>query len=258
LKNSELKEKLESHYKNYRGKFSSKDPVWLLHRFEEKKEIELIGLLTAAYAYGSVDQINRFLENFLTAVDKKPYEFTINFQKRKDKKYLEGLNYRFNTPDDLTDLLVALSAALKEYGSLKNLFLSKYDPAHKNVLTALSGFVQYLNQHAVRKKGRYYHYLLSDPANGSTCKRMNLFMRWMVRHDEIDTGIWKEISTAKLIMPVDTHIARISQKLRLVNRKSIDMKFAVELTGALSKFDPVDPVKYDFALCHLGIDKKDF
>lgn len=258
MKNSVLKEKLEQHYLAYRQKFSSKDPVWILHRFNDEKDIEIAGLLTAAYAYGSVEQINRFINSFLETCSNKPYEFTINFQKRKDKKHLQGLKYRFNTADDLAELLVSLAAVLKDSGSLKQHFMKQMRVEDENVLNALSGFVSGLNSPTGRGRGKYYHYLLSDPANGSTCKRMNLFLRWMVRKDEIDTGIWSEVGTSKLVMPVDTHIARIAKKLGLVKRKSIDLKFAVELTDRLRSFDPTDPVKYDFALCHIGIDKKDF
>lgn len=258
MNNSELKEKLEAHYLNYRQKFSSKDPVWILHRFSDERDIELIGLITAAYAYGSVDQINRFINELLLKTGNKPYEFTINFSKRKDKKHLEGLYYRFNSQADIADMFSSLNKALLKFGSLKNLFFSHYETSHADIIPALSGFTNELNRNIPRTEYGYYHYLFSDPVNRSTCKRMNLFLRWMVRKDDIDTGLWNGIGTSKLIMPVDTHIARISGNLKLVKRKSIDLKFALELTDKLKSFDPVDPVKYDFALCHIGIDKKEF
>jgi uncharacterized protein (TIGR02757 family) len=132
------------------------------------------------------------------------------------------------------------------------------DKSEKNIIGALSRFTGRLNRNIKKRKGAYTHYLISNPANGSACKRMNLFLRWMVRKDEIDTGIWNEVGTGRLIMPVDTHIARISKQLRLVKRKSIDMKFAVELTERLKSFDADDPVKYDFALCHIGVDGRKF
>lgn len=258
MNNSELKEKLEAHYLNYRQKFSSKDPVWILHRFSDERDIELIGIITAAFAYGSVDQINRFINELLLKTGNNPYEFTINFSKRKDKKHLEGLYYRFNSHVDLLDMFSSLNKVIVKQGSLKNLFLSKYEASHSTIIPALGGFTNELNKNIVKNDNRYYHYLFSNPVNNSTCKRMNLFLRWMVRKDDIDTGLWSDIPASKLIMPVDTHIARISNKLKLVNRKSIDLKFAIELTERLKEFDPVDPVKYDFALCHIGIDKKEF
>ena len=252
-----LKELLEKLYTSYKHKFSSKDPVWILHRFDDEKDIEILGLITSAFSYGSVDQINLFIQTLMEKIGNKPYEFTINFQKRKDKKYLNDLYYRFNTQKDLINLFYSLNKILIKYLSLKNLFLANYNNNDENIIPALIRFANELNLNGKHEDSRYYHYLVSNPVNGSTCKRMNLFLRWMVRKDEIDLGIWSEIAPSKLIIPVDTHVARVSKKLRLVERKSVDLKFAIELTKALKKFDPIDPVRYDFALCHAGIDNKD-
>lgn len=255
---SELKENLDNLYLSYKHKFSSKDPVWNLHRFSSEIDIETIGLITAAYSYGSVEQINRFIDKLLVKISSKPYEFTINFQKHKDKKHLKDLGYRFNSAGDLLRLFESLSRVQKSYGSLKNCFMNYYDKQQSTVIPALTGFAAEINRGTKPKPGNYYHYLITNPLSASTCKRMNLFLRWMVRKDDIDFGLWNGIPPSKLIMPVDTHIARISKSLKLVKRKSIDMKFALELTESLKRFDPDDPVKYDFALCHLGIDGKEF
>jgi uncharacterized protein (TIGR02757 family) len=249
-----IKELLDNLYLTYKSKFSSKDPVWNLHRFSDESDIEITGLLASAYAYGSVDQVNLYIDTILKKIGNKPYEFTANFQKQKDKKFLKGLYYRFNTEDDLADLFYSMNRMLTKHSSLKNAFMSYYEPAQKNIVTALTGFTNELSNG--NNQGRYFRYLVPNPANGSTCKRMNLFLRWMVRKDEIDFGLWNGIDAAKLIMPVDTHIARVSKKLRMVKRKSVDLKFAVELTARLKEFDPADPVKYDFALCHAGIEKR--
>ena len=252
-----LKEKLDKIYLQYLQKFSSKDPVWVLHRFPNARDTEIIGLITASYSYGQVDQINKFTEKLLSQTGNKPYEFTINFTKRKDKKYLKGLNYRFNSEDDLADLFYSISKAIKEHGSLKNLFIKGFKADSENILEALSDFVTYLSSfsnHQNSGKRNYFNYLLPNPTNKSTCKRMNLFLRWMVRKDEIDTGLWSEIGKSKLIMPVDVHVARVSKNLKLLSRKSVDLKFALELTETLKKFDKDDPVKYDFSLCHIGIE----
>lgn len=239
-------------------KFSSKDPVWNLYNFSDPEDIELAGLITAAFSYGSVDQINAFLVQLFRKTGKNLHEFTINFSKQKDKKYFKGLYYRFNSHNDLIDMFNALQIILCKYGRLKNLFFSQFSYNDTNILNALSNFTSVLNKNITSANNGYYHYLFSDPQNKSTCKRMNLFLRWMVRKDEIDTGLWSETGSAKLIMPVDTHIARLSKSLGLVKRKTVDLKFAVELTQMLKEFDRNDPVKYDFALCHLGIEKKDF
>lgn len=251
-----LKNLLDSLYLSYKHKFSSKDPVWNLHRFNNEKDIEILGLIISAYSYGSVDQINRFIGSLLQKIGNKPYEFTINFEKRKDKKLLKDMYYRFNTAGDLANLFQALNKMLTKHSSLKNAFMSYYNSDDENIITALQGFTGEFSMNGNSVAGKYYHYLVPNPVNGSTCKRMNLFLRWMVRKDEIDLGIWDEIDPAMLIMPVDTHVARVSKNLRLVQRKSVDLKFAVELTRNLKKLDEKDPVKYDFALCHAGIDKK--
>ena len=256
LKNH-LKEKLDSLYLIYNHKFSSKDPVRNLNRFSDEKDIEIAGLITSAYTYGSVDQINMFINRVLDITGNKPYEFTINFEKRKDKKHLKGLNYRFNSDDDLAELFSALKKMLITHSSLKNAFMKHFTSADENILPALTGFTGELNRGCKTPDYNSFNYLLPTPARGSACKRMNLFLRWMVRKDEIDFGLWREINTSKLIMPVDVHISRVSKKLGLVSRSSPELKFAIELTRKLKEFDPIDPVKYDFSLCHIGIDKKD-
>ncbi|MCI0449675.1 MAG: TIGR02757 family protein [Chlorobi bacterium] len=254
---NQLKKLLEELYLSYKHKYSSKDPVWVLHGFQDKNDAEIFGLISAAFSYGSVDQINSFISKLLVKINNKPYEFTINFQKRKDIKYLMDLYYRFNTYNDLAALFDSLRKVLIKYSSLENLFLSYYNSSDKNIIPALIGFANEINRNVNKANAGFYNYLISNPVNGSTCKRMNLFLRWMVRKDEIDLGLWNKVTPAKLIMPVDVHVARMSKKLKLAKRKSIDLKFAVELTETLKKFDPLDPVRFDFALCHSGIDSNE-
>ncbi len=254
-----LKKRLDELYLFYKKKFSSKDPIWTLHKFAEPKDIELAGFLTSAYSYGQIDLINSFTGKLLTAIGNKPHEFTINFEKRKDKKFLKGLNYRFNTDKDLTDLFSSLNKIINSYGSLYNLFSKYYSANDENIIPALSGFAGEINKEMPHRKSgevNYRRYLIPDPVQKSTCKRLNMYLRWMVRKDEIDSGLWNAVSPSKLIMPVDVHVARISRERKFVNRRTIDLKFAAELTGFLKQFDENDPVKYDFALCHLGIEGK--
>ena len=218
-----------------------------------------MGLVTASYSYGQVDLINTFTDKLLERIGNKPYEFTINFQKRKDKKHLKGLYYRFNTDNDLITLFQTLNRLMHAHRTLKNLFFEGYDSRSANIIPALEKFTSNFSARQGGNNGKvshYYRYLIPNPVNQSTCKRMNLFLRWMVRKDEIDTGIWSEVETSKLIMPVDVHVARAAKALGLVKRKSVDLKFAIELTENLKKFDKNDPVKYDFALCHAGIEKE--
>src|SRR5437868_14565161 len=166
---SDLKDILDNLYLKYKRKFSSKDPVWVLHKFQDVRDIEIVGLLTSAYAYGRVEQINLFIDKLLANTGGKPYEFTTNFQKRKDKKFLKGLNYRFNTERDIINLFEAIRVNLVKHGSLKNLFISGYSDEHSNITKAMTNFSSSLS--LKNKKGnKYYHYLVANPVNNSTCK----------------------------------------------------------------------------------------
>lgn len=246
---------LEKLYQKYKHKYSSNDPVWFLENFNNEKDIEIIGLIASCYSYGLIEVINNFIERFLKIIKNKPYDFTTNFDFKKDAKQFKGMKYRFNNENDLINLIENIRIILLKYGSLKNLFLKKYSKKDENILTALKYFSDSLRKKYIRNL-KAYDYLIPDVSKGSTCKRLNLFLRWMVRNDEIDSGIWsREVDKSKLIMPVDIHVFRQSRKLKLVKRTSCDIKFEIELTNKLKKFDPYDPVKYDFALCHYDINK---
>lgn len=248
-----LKQKLDYHYLQYKRKFSSKDPVWFLHRFNDKEDIEITGFIASFFAYGSVEQINRFINNILNKIGNKPYEFTINFSKHKDKKYLKDLNYRFHSNYDIVNLFKVLNTLYNRYNSINNLFIQNYGNSDSDIIPALSKFSETFNKLTANNSLK-----IPTPENNSVCKRLNLFLRWMVRKDEIDLGIWNNISPSKLIIPVDVHISRIARRLQLVKRITVDLKFARELTNRLKQFDENDPVKYDFSLCHLGIENKNF
>lgn len=251
---NKLKKILDGLYLKYRKKYSSSDPVWNLLRIKNEKDIEILGFITSCYSYGNVALINRFITEFTCKTGINLYEFTSNYSEHKDKKFLKGLNYRFNSADDLSELINCTGKILRKYGSLKNSFAEGYSIKDKNIIPALTEFV--LKFRSGKKFSRGFNYLVPSPSDNSACKRLNLFLRWMVRKDEIDFGIWSDvIDKAGLLMPVDIHVYRISRKLELVKRKSCDLKFAVELTDSLKKFDISDPVKYDFALCHFQMEK---
>jgi uncharacterized protein (TIGR02757 family) len=255
MKHSELKKYLYENYLSYKKAYSSEDPVWSLHKINDEKNKELTAFIFSCFAYGRVDIMNEFLNTLSARLNSNMYEFTVNFDEKKDKKYVANLYYRFNVSNDLVFLFKQLRQAISDYGSLRNLFLKGYSEDDDNILSGLYNFTDYLKKGI--KSNSKFHYLIPDSRKNSTCKRLNLFLRWMVRKDEIDPGLWSsDISTSKLIMPVDTHVYRISHQLKIINRKSCDMKFAIELTQKLKEFDPKDPVKYDFALCHIGIDAR--
>lgn len=247
------KQLLDSYYVKYNTQLSSQDPIWNINKVRTKLDKEILAFIISCYCYGSIKQINRFIEKVLDFTSYDIYNFIIYYKRsKKDAEY--NFRYRFNTGQDFFDLLYALSVILKKYGSLKGLFLKYYNHSEENILNALDGFTKEIRNTA--NAGKTFEYLVPDVSRNSACKRLLLFLRWMVRKDKIDSGFWsREVLASKLIMPVDIHVYRASRKFKLINRKSCDMKFAVELTNKLKTFDPIDPVKYDFALCHLGVDK---
>lgn len=248
-----MKLELDKLYNRYKQKYSSEDPIWSLHNFKNENDIEVFGLIASCYSYGQIGVMNKFLDELLNKIDNNPYDFIMNFDYKGNRKKFACMNYRFNNEFDLMNLIENIRINLLEYGSLKNLFLQNYSPDDENILRALSFFSDSLRKKYFKNlKG--YDYLMPDVSKGSTCKRLNLFLRWMVRKDEIDLGIWsREVDKSKLIMPVDIHVYSQSRKLKLIKRTSCDMKFALELTDKLKKYDSSDPVKYDFALCHNDI-----
>ncbi|MFA5405140.1 MAG: TIGR02757 family protein [Ignavibacteria bacterium] len=248
-----MKINIDRLYIKYKQKYSSDDPVWFLHNFTSEKDIEVMGLIASCYSYGQIGVFKKFIEEFLNRIDNEPFEYVMKYKYKNEKKRLSGMDYRFNNANDLMNLIENIRVNILKYGSLLNLFLVKYSEDDENILNALKYFSGSMRKKYVSNlKG--YDYLVPDVSKGSTSKRLNLFLRWMVRKDEIDLGIWsREVDKSKLIMPVDTHVYRVSREMKLVERNTCDMKYAIELTEKLKEYDPADPVKYDFALCHNDI-----
>ena len=256
-----LKQKLNYHYNNFDRTKLEPDPLQFLHLYEDEKDIELIGLLASIFAYGNVKQIENTLKKFIIVFDGKPYQFIKNFSLIKDSKKISGIKHRFYSEDDIVKLFIILNKEIKMHKSIKQIFLQGYNISDENVKSAISNFSNhFLNSliQAFSEISNGIKFMFPLPEKGSACKRMNLFLRWMVRKDEFDFGLWNEIPTSKLVIPVDTHIARISRSLKLTKRKNADWKMAEEITRKLKKYDAEDPIKYDFAICHIGIRKLKF
>jgi uncharacterized protein (TIGR02757 family) len=254
-----LKERLEIHYKAFDKLQISPDPLELLHIFESDLNKEAFGLISSIFAYGNIKQIIKSQEKILAETDRNPHNFILNLS-NSDENKLKLITHRFYTGNDTVWLFRTLSNIYREYGSIKKYFLSFYTSDEKNLKNTIEGFSQSLTSGSSRVNGltRGMRFMFPLPSSGSACKRMNLFLRWMIRKDELDFGIWKEIPTSKLIIPVDTHIARICKELKLTKLKNVSWKMAEEITDNLRKFDPDDPVKYDFAICHIGMRKMKF
>lgn len=227
----------------------AQDPVSIVWAYDDDDDREVAALVTACLAYGQVRLLRRAATRCLAVLGHSPAQ-ALREGVRADA--LQGFVYRMTRGEDVAALFRAVGAALVEHGSLQALFRAGWSPDHPDYRPALTHFVGALRARG-QSTSRGFHYLLPDPAKGGACKRLNLFLRWMIRGpDAIDLGIWA-LPTQSLVMPLDTHITRIARYLALCTRKSADWKLAVEIRNNLAMLDPSDPLKYDFALCHLGI-----
>jgi len=258
--NTQLKNKLDYHYRYFDRSKISPDPLEFPRRFNDYYDIESSAFISSIFAYGNIKQIMNTLEKLHSIMGNKPFDFIINFDYEKKKKLFDAVRHRFYAPDDIARLFCALKKIYSSYGSLKYLFLLYYFEKEGNMKNSISFFSQNILNICVGKEETSHglKFMFPDPSGGSACKRMNLFLRWMVRKDEIDFGLWEEIPASKLVIPVDTHIAQICKKLKLTKSSAVSWKMAEEITGNLKKFDHKDPVKYDFALCHIGMRKMNF
>jgi len=253
----QLKEVLEKLYVKYnRTELVPPDPLQFVYRYSARGDMEIAAFLAATLAYGRVEQIQKTLDNLLGRMGKSPYEFVRDFGPAKRQKLLD-FKHRFTTGGDICDLLELLKLVFEKNGSIEKHFLSGYNKTDGTIIPALSKFCDsLLNMYTARHKtapGRGLKYLLAGPAKGGASKRLNLFLRWMVRDDDVDLGLWKSIDKAQLIVPIDIHIFRVSKMLGFCRRKNISIKTAVEVTERFAQIEPDDPVKYDFALCRIGM-----
>ncbi|HUO84407.1 MAG TPA: TIGR02757 family protein [Thermoanaerobaculia bacterium] len=231
----------------------SPDPLEAVRDFDDPLDQETAGLIAAAFAYGRADIALRNVRWVLGRMTPSPYRFLANgLDRRRAGSIFRGFSHRFHKTAELTSLLILMSKTIRSAGSLGNRFRQVYDPADADISGTLSRFVQSILAEGPRPSTTL-RYLLTDPVDGSACKRMNLYLRWMVRREEPDLGLWTFVDPAKLLMPVDTHVHRIATFLGLIDRKSADLETARQLTSRFSAMSPDDPVRYDFALCRMGV-----
>lgn len=237
------------------------DPIEFPHQYKRQEDIETSGFIASCFAYGRVELFKPVVGKILSMMGKSPYDFLLGFNLKRHENLFLGIKYRFNKNADIICLLYVLSKVLKRYKRLENLFKLHYWNDDQNIGIGLTGFVESLLStdtspvYGRNIKPNGFLQFFPSPQKGSACKRMNLFLRWMIRDRDIDFGIWKEIPKNKLIIPLDTHIMRISKCLGFTKKSSQDWRMAIEITEALKRFDAEDPLKYDFALCNQGISK---
>lgn len=239
----------------YDARYLRSDPLHRVLAFRGRDDREIGGLFAAALAYGNAKAILASLDDLFGRMDGRPAAFVRGFDPARDGAKLDGFRHRWTTGRDVADLAALLHFALREHRTLGALFARCRREGEPTVREALGRFVRALLAYAPGlppKAG--VRYLLSSPDDGSACKRMNLYLRWMVRpEDGIDCGIWGDVPASALVIPLDTHVARISGFLGLTRRKTADWKMAAEITDALRRLHPADPVRYDFAISRLGI-----
>lgn len=235
--------------------FIPNDPISIPHRFSNKQDIEISGFFAAILAWGQRKTIiNKCLELF-QLMDNAPHDFLIHHQENDLKPFLEFKHRTFNDVDTLY-FIHFLSWFYKNHNSLEEAFLLGQTGEVDAMESILSQFHQFFFSLPEAPNRTRKH--IATPARKAACKRIVMYLRWMVRADDrgVDFGIWKKISPAQLICPCDLHVDRVGRKLGLITRKQTDWQTALELTQKLREFDPKDPVKYDFALFGLGIEEK--
>jgi uncharacterized protein (TIGR02757 family) len=231
------------------------DPVEFVWKYEDQVNQEISGLVASSLAYGRVKVFKRSIEEVLSVLNPNPRVTLLNSFEEVESG-LEGFSYRMTKEEDMLDLLSGIQHILKEYASVEKAYSNMEGENH---LEKASSLVNEIRKGRRREDvNRGLKFLLSDPADGSSCKRLNLFFRWMVRGpDQVDLGLWNQPDSSDLVLPLDTHLKKISRKLNLTERKSGGLKTAKEITENLKELDEKDPLKYDFALCHIGINDQE-
>lgn len=252
MNKNELKSLLDAKVDLYNQPlFIKDDPISIPHLFSKKQDIEIAGFFAAVFSWGNRSTIIRKSKELMQLMDMAPYEFCISHSP-KDLKRVTGFKHRTFNDTDLLYFIEFFKHHYKINKSLETAFIVHGDSIEK-MLTGFHHYFFSLEDVPARTKKH-----ISSPEKNSTCKRLNMFLRWMVRKDEkgIDFGIWKNIPSSELICPVDLHVARVARKLNILKRKQTDWLAAVELTSYLKTLDKNDPVKYDLALFSLGIIEK--
>lgn len=256
ISNEKLKDFLERKVDEYnRPSFIAIDPVSIPHRFTRPQDIEIAGLFAALFAWGNRTTIINKSKELLTLMDNAPYAFCMGHSRADLTRLLQFKHRTFN-PTDLLYFVLFLKHHYTGNKSLETAFTSAMGNKDNTVEQALNGFHHYFFSLPDAPARTRKH--IAAPEKNSTCKRLNMYLRWMVRRDKkgVDFGLWKKISPAQLVCPIDVHVARVARRFGLLQRKALDWQAATELTAYLRTLDKKDPVKYDFALFGLGAIEK--
>jgi uncharacterized protein (TIGR02757 family) len=237
---------------------SATDPIQIVRRFVRDDDREVVAFCAAGLAFGRVTSVMQSIQRLVGVMGERPADFVRHFDPARDGAPLRTFVHRWTRGADVVALLWVLHQMLEQSGSIEGFFV-KGDPGGEDIRDALDTFsTRAMALDLSSAYGRVpprpgVAYFFPRPAVGSGCKRLNLFMRWMVRRDALDLGVWTRVSPARLIVPLDTHIIRVGRCLKLTRYTSPGWPMALDITRALRILDPLDPVKYDFSVCHLGM-----
>ncbi len=239
---------LEDAYLRYnKPEFIHPDPLEFIWRYKNRADREAVGIIAACLAYGNVTQILKSVEKILGPMGTSPAAWIKSASTAGIRKTFSSFKHRFTTGAEMAVFLLNIKHALEKHGSLEKLFLEEYDKGEATVENAVYKFVDNFNALGCAPS------LTPCPEHKSSFKRMNLYLRWMVRKDAVDPGVWTGVSPSKLIIPLDTHMRQVSMGMGITKRKDTSMKTAAEITAYFREVNPKDPVKYDFALTRAGI-----
>lgn len=260
-----LRDALEALGARFDQRYLASDPLSFVHRYREagasSADLEVVAFYAAALAYGGVVVIRRNLEQLFGLLGPAPARFVLELDPVRGERLLQGFSHRFHKGRDLALLSWLLRQALERHGSLEALFCAGDDPAAADLGPAmgrfaaalLGGDVRPFHPDGILPAHAPVRHFLPSPSAGSACKRLCLFLRWMVRRGPPDLGLWRSVDPGRLLVPLDTHVARIGRYLGLTRRRTGDWRAAQEVSAALRRIDPRDPVRFDFPLAHLGI-----
>ena len=254
-----LASSLDTLYRDYNREESASDPVHRVRPFADPRDREVAGFCAAALAFGRVASVLNTIDTLFRILGPRPSEYVRQFDPGASHPELRAMVHRWTRGEDIAALLWMLRQMLERSGSIEAFFLDGDSPGTPDVSAALDSFsTRALALDIRRAYGRVPKrpgvcYFFPRPSAGSACKRLNLFLRWMVRHDEVDLGVWTRLSPARLIVPLDTHVIRLGRCLRLTRYVSPGWKMAADVTASLRNLDAADPVRFDFSICHVGM-----
>jgi uncharacterized protein (TIGR02757 family) len=255
-----LGSRLDRLYDDYNREDAAADPIQIVRRYTERDDQEVVGFCAAALAFGRVASVLNTVETLARVLGPAPAAYVRGFDAAAPHPELRAMVHRWTRGVDIVALLWLLRQMIDRSGSIERFFLEGYDPGAEDIGDALDSFSR--RALALDLKAAYGRrvparagvcYFFPRPSAGSGCKRLNLFLRWMVRRDEVDLGAWPSVSPSKLIVPLDTHVIRLGRCLRLTRYTSPGWRMAAEITASLRAIDPIDPVRFDFSLCHVGM-----